>query len=220
MNLKELKKKLDARTLRERLMLLSAVVVVIVYSWFLLVYEAMNAGQVEISRQIQGAMAQINNELTRNQNIRNSYTRDPNAFIRTRITALQQEVESIDAELLALYGELILPQQMAGVLTQILQSETTLKLISFENLPPESLFASENAGASEASNGGISVYRHGLRLEFEGDYLETIRFLQRVESLTTSFFWDNLAFHVEKHPNARITLNIFTLSTERGFIGV
>ena len=220
MNLKELKKKLDARTLRERLMLLSAVVVVIVYSWFLLVYEAMNAGQAEISRQIQGAMAQINNELTRNQNIRNSYTRDPNAFIRTRITALQQEVESIDAELLALYGELILPQQMAGVLTQILQSETTLKLISFENLPPESLFASENAGASEASNGGISVYRHGLRLEFEGDYLETIRFLQRVESLTTSFFWDNLAFHVEKHPNARITLNIFTLSTERGFIGV
>jgi len=210
----------DARTLRERVALILAVVVVIAYTWLVFVFDVLDAGQEENARLINNTVNQINSELTRNQNIRDSYTRDPNAFIRTRITALEQDLREVDSTLLNLYGELILPQQMAGVLTEILQGETTLRLISFENLEPESLMDDEEAQLQGFDDEQINVYRHGLRMVFEGDYLETIRFLRRVEGLDTSFFWDNLDFEVIEYPRASITLNIFTLSTQRGFIGV
>ena len=211
---------MDARTLRERVALILAVVVVIAYTWLVFVFDVLDAGQEENARLINNTVNQINSELTRNQNIRDSYTRDPNAFIRTRITALEQDLREVDSTLLNLYGELILPQQMAGVLTEILQGETTLRLISFENLEPESLMDDEEAQLQGFDDEQINVYRHGLRMVFEGDYLETIRFLRRVEGLYTSFFWDNLDFEVIEYPRASITLNIFTLSTQRGFIGV
>lgn len=211
---------MDARTLRERVALILAVVVVIAYTWLVFVFDVLDAGQEENARLINNTVNQINSELTRNQNIRDSYTRDPNAFIRTRITALEQDLREVDSTLLNLYGELILPQQMAGVLTEILQGETTLRLISFENLEPESLMDDEEAQLQGFDDEQINVYRHGLRMVFEGDYLETIRFLRRVEGLDTSFFWDNLDFEVIEYPRASITLNIFTLSTQRGFIGV
>lgn len=217
---RELKKQVDARTLRERAAVLFAVLVVVVYAWVVFVYDALNANQQDSMRLIGNTMSQINSELTRNQNVRESYTRDPNAFVRTRITALERELAEVDTALLGLYGELILPQQMAGVLTEILQSETTLRLVSFENLPPQSLLEGEGAQLQAEGEEQINVYRHGLRLEFQGDYLETIRFLRKVEALDTSFFWDNLSFDVIEYPRARITLNIFTLSTQRGFIGV
>jgi len=219
-NWKELRKLVDARTLRERVALILAVVVVIAYTWLVFVFDVLDAGQEENARLINNTVNQINSELTRNQNIRDSYTRDPNAFIRTRITALEQDLREVDSTLLNLYGELILPQQMAGVLTEILQGETTLRLISFENLEPESLMDDEEAQLQGFDDEQINVYRHGLRMVFEGDYLETIRFLRRVEGLYTSFFWDNLDFEVIEYPRASITLNIFTLSTQRGFIGV
>ena len=219
-NWKELRKLVDARTLRERVALILAVVVVIAYTWLVFVFDVLDAGQEENARLINNTVNQINSELTRNQNIRDSYTRDPNAFIRTRITALEQDLREVDSTLLNLYGELILPQQMAGVLTEILQGETTLRLISFENLEPESLMDDDEAQLQGLDDEQINVYRHGLRMVFEGDYLETIRFLRRVEGLDTSFFWDNLDFEVIEYPRASITLNIFTLSTQRGFIGV
>lgn len=215
---KELRKMVNARTLRERAMLLTAVLVVLGYSWVLLVYDQLNTTQAESERLISNTTGQINRELSRNENVRQSYTQDPNAFVVTRIASLETQLEEVNGQLLELYGELILPQQMAGVLTQILQSETTLKLVSFANLPPEVLVdeATGQAGDEQV----MSVYRHGLQLEFEGDYLETIRFLKKVENLDTSFFWDNLQFQLNEYPLARISLSIFTLSTERGFIGV
>ena len=219
-NWRELKKIVDARSLRERIFLFTAVLVVIGYSWVVFVYDSLNAGQEESGRLIANTANQISNELTRNQNIRESYTRDPNAFVRTRIEGLENDLAEVDSALLNLYGELILPQQMAGVLTEILQSETTLRLVSFENLPPQSLLGDEASQVQGLDQEQINVYRHGLRLEFEGDYLETIRFLRKVEGLETSFFWDNLSFEVVEYPLATISLNIFTLSTARGFIGV
>lgn len=212
-NWKKLEKILAARALRERAILFGAISILIFYGWLVYVFDAMNATQVSIQSRINNTVAQINNEINRNQQIRNTYTNDPNAFARTRRNELQVQVNEIDARLLSLYGELILPSQMANILSDILRRETTLRLVSLENLAPEVLFDS-GAGAD------VQVYRHGLSLQLEGEYLEAIRFLKQVESLNVNFFWENLSYQVSEYPNGNINLNIFTLSTERGFIGV
>ena len=213
LNWKEIQKLLGARSFRERAVLLAAALALIFYVWLIFVFDVINASQAEADRQISNAVALLNNEINRNQTIRSTYTNDPNAFAISRRNELQASVSELDAELLNLYGELTLPSQMANILSDILQRETTLHLVSLENLAPEALFGSE-AGAD------VQVYRHGLSLQLEGEYLETIRFLKQVEDLDVNFFWENLTYQVNEYPEGVINLNIFTLSTQRGFIGV
>ena len=64
------------------------------------------------------------------------------------------------------------------------------------------------------------VYKHTLRVELEGDYLSLITYLRRVESFSESFFWDEIHFQQTEWPNAKITLQLHTLSAEEGFVGV
>jgi len=213
LNWKNIQKLIESRSLRERAILFGAVFILIFYVWLVYIFDAMNASQDATQRQINSTVGQINNELTRNQQIQNTYTSDPNAFARTRRNELQAQVDAIDSQLLGLYGELILPSQMANILSDILRKETTLRLVSLENQAPEVLF--DNGQGSE-----IQVYRHGLNLRLEGEYLETIRFMRQVEELNVNFFWESLSYDVNEYPDGTINLNIFTLSTQRGFIGV
>ncbi len=224
---------IEARQLGERAILLGVVLLVIGYAWLILVFDRMNANQDELDRRSTILNAQITEEATRYVSIQNNYRSDPNAFARNRQQELQQETIEIDNELRKLYGQLIQPRQMAQVLSTILQRETTLKLVSLENLP-SSIMTSANSrtmaplvGSSaielapgESPADQINVFRHGLRMVFEGDYLETVRYLRSLENLESSFFWQSLNYEVTQWPVSRITLDIFTLSTQQEWIGV
>lgn len=210
---KEIQKLFAARDLRERAILLGAFSAILFFVWLTYAFDPIQLSQSSFDREITNTVLQINNEIDRNEQVRSTYTSDPDSFARRRLGELQAQVNEIDAQLLDLYGELILPSQMANVLSDVLQRETTLRLIELENLAPEVLFDS----GSEAD---VQVYRHGLSLKLEGEYLETIRFLKQLESLGANFFWENLSYQVNEHPDGTISLNIFTLSTQRGFIGV
>lgn len=224
---------LESRKKEERLLLLAVVIIVLGYGWLVLVSDRMNAGQVQLDRRISALDLQVAQEASRYAEIQRDYQEDPNAFARNRQQELQQQTIDIDERLRELYGQLIQPRQMAEVLTTILQRETTLKLVNLEN-QPSTLLTSASVGAAvplvgEAAVGageslntdtGIRVYRHGMNMIFEGDYIETVRYLNSLENLDTSFFWQSLDYEVVDWPIARITLNIFTLSTQSEWIGV
>jgi MSHA biogenesis protein MshJ len=64
------------------------------------------------------------------------------------------------------------------------------------------------------------LYQHNLKIEFMGDYLSTYQYLRFLEEISASFFWDRLRIEQLEWPQAIIVLEIHTLSTEEGFIGV
>jgi MSHA biogenesis protein MshJ len=224
---------IESRKKEERLVLLGAMLLVIAYGWLVLVLDPINAGQDEDSRRITVLQAQVLEEANRFVDIQRNYTDDPNTFARNRQQELQRQTLEVDEQLRELYGQLIQPREMAEVLTTILQRETTLKLVNLEN-QSASVMGGASAGAvvplvGETTVGtqegldideGILVYRHGLSMVFEGDFIETIRYLRSLENLETSFFWQSMIYEVVEWPKARITLNIFTLSTQEDWIGV
>ena len=79
--------------------------------------------------------------------------------------------------------------------------------------------ASGDSTLQESQLGG-QVFSHGLVIEFQGDFFATLSYLQYLEDLTGNFFWDTLDFQIQQWPMATVTLQIHTLSTDRGFIGV
>ena len=64
------------------------------------------------------------------------------------------------------------------------------------------------------------VYQHGIALEFRGDYFSTLRYLRLLEQLSDSFYWDSITFTQGDWPSATVRLQLHTLSTEEGFLGV
>ena len=232
-DIKKITASIEARQLGERVILLGIVLLVIGYTWLILVFDRMNANQDELNRRTTILNAQITEEATRYVSIQNNYRSDPNAFARNRQQELQQETIEVDNELRQLYGQLIQPRQMAQVLSTILQRESTLRLVSLENLPSVMMTSASSGSVVPlvgesvigvegglGANNELNVYRHGLRMVFEGDYLETIRYLRSLENLESSFFWQSLNYEVSQWPVSRITLDIFTLSTQQEWIGV
>ena len=65
-----------------------------------------------------------------------------------------------------------------------------------------------------------NAYKHGLRIEFEGDYMTTLDYIRGLESLELRFLWDSLEFQVEEYPRSRVSITVFTLSLDQDWIGV
>jgi MSHA biogenesis protein MshJ len=214
-------KAINARKQEERVVLLLALVAVLVYAGMIFVIEPLQLQQADAARRITVTGAQLIEEDNQKAEIRATYSSDPDSFARTRQQELRAAVTEADLELDRLYGQLIDPREMSLMLTSILQRDTTLELISLNNKPSELLLSSALSEAADAGRqSSVELYRHGLQLVFEGTYLDTIRYLQSLEGLESNFFWETLDYSVQVYPMARITLDIYTLSTQRGWIGV
>ena len=230
LSLAQLKKMLEARSFNERVLLLATLVALLGFVWLELVWDPLSARQVELRREITAVEGRIAQQRAQQLEIENSYSQDPNAFARSRLGQLQNETMEVDARLNELYGQLIPPQEMSLVLTSILQKETSLRLVTLENIAPESMFRASvspvplvgpaPAPVAGSLGEGMEVYRHGLRMVFEGGFLDTLYFLRSLEELDNNFFWEDLSYSVQEYPTARITLRIFTLSTQQEWIGV
>lgn len=219
---------LNARHERERAILLVAGLGVVGMIWLTFVHDVLMAAKAETSRSIVIAQGQVVEEQNKRNEIRGSYTTDPNQFAQKRQRDLRQAADDANAKLNQLYGDLISPTQMTQVLVTLLRRETTLRLVSFDKLATEPLInavTTVEAGASpsapsESAIPAVQVFKHGMRMVFEGSFIDTVYYLRSLERLDSNFFWENLEFELGEYPTAKISLDIYTLSTERGWIGV
>ena len=71
-----------------------------------------------------------------------------------------------------------------------------------------------------AASQGPRLYRHGLRIEFEGGYLQTLAYLHALESLDSRFLWRALEFDMQRYPLARVSMTVYSLSLDDAWIGI
>ena len=236
----------NARPVAEKWIIAAAVVGVLVWLYYLFVLTAQNTEVTAMNRQLLTARAALISMEQREQAARQAAIDDPNQAVRLRIERALEEQERLDGLLTELAGNLVTPQAMTRLLTSMLQETGGIELVRVENLAPMPMrnAAAEQAERSataatgqtnEAAGGSNAttstdpssrvenrqqVFQHSLVLELQGDFLSLIEYLGRVESFAASFFWDELTIEQETWPNARIRLQLHTLSTEEGFVGV
>ncbi len=180
-----------------------------------------------LERQLATVDSRIEQQELRAAELRESGIEDPDSFIRERLAQLIEEQSQVQDGIESLAGNLVSPNGMTQMLTSVLDSQEGLTLIKVENKPPQALTQAMTtapvvgeAVASTAQSIGFQVFRHGLILEFQGDYFSTLRYLMFLESMDESFFWDGFEFEQAVWPEARVRLELHTLSSEEGFIGV
>lgn len=207
--------KLNAYSLRERVLLLLCVVAVVVGLWQFFV----ELPREQYREQLQQQRTQVAAD-TRNQQAQLDALSqvDEAAGPTSELERLQQQVAQLDESLASLSQGLISAQRLPELLQEVLISTTELRLHRVRTLPVEELRLGSAGSDDDSSSTG--VYRHTVALEVSGDYFETLKFLQRLEALSWRFYWDQLVYDVDAYPRATMHLKVYTLSAEEGLLGV
>ncbi|MDT8383708.1 MAG: type II secretion system protein GspM [Gammaproteobacteria bacterium] len=223
----------EAFSLRERGLVIVGVIVLLFMLWDSLLMTPEQQRQTQIVAQMQ-AMNQQTEALNLQIQEMSAALRGGEAqHIQARTTELQALLAGLAQKQEDLTVQFIQPRQMAAVLRDMLSAENGLELTQLTSLGAQPLFPptreeTENAATSAAApalkttarSHRPEVFKHGLRIVFEGDYFKTLAYLRALEAMPWRLYWDNVEYLVTDYPRARVAITVHTLSLHEGWIGV
>ena len=206
----------DLRPLRERVLLLLAVMIVLTFLVWMFVLQPFS----QRTNALRHELAELGNNLAELKSREIAVTArknfDPDQDNRRHLEILEQESAKLQQDLNTSIVNLVAPRDMPALLKQLLTQQKKLQLSSLENLPPERIVLDQQAGSDEA---GPALYRHRLRMEFSGDYLTLLRYLKQLQELPRALVWDEVDIETEVYPRATVRIQVSTLSLTEGWIG-
>jgi MSHA biogenesis protein MshJ len=230
--LQRLAARVDALSLRERVMLFAATAAVYVFLMHFIGLGPMFAKQDLLRSQIvqqQNNLEGIDNEI--GEKVKAAQV-DPDAPARERIAAVRAQTDALAVSLRAMQNGLVAPERMAPLVEAILRANGRLQLASLRTLPVEPVYGSAKpaalgAAADTAANAAAAVatapaaakpaallYRHGVEVTVRGNYLDMIGYMAALESMPTQLFWGGARLETETWPTSRLTLTLYTLSLD------
>ncbi len=104
-------------------------------------------------------------------------------------------------------------QQRLPLLARRLDREHALRARTLRSLGQTTVSGREGAGTGQPQ-----LYRHAVELSVEGSYADLLGYLQALEALPQKLLWGSLQLKVEKHPQVLLTLRLYTLSQQAGWV--
>ena len=212
-------KSFESRSQSEKIAIVAVLILALVLGYLSLAFDPYRASISSLGSQISNTQRQIQAQQAAYASMVAASQEDPNKFANDRLAVIAREQNSLNVEISRLAGDLISPTDMTRILTSVLEQQSGLELISFQNVAAVPLRPGvAGAGVEDEIDG--QVYEHGLVIEFQGDFFSTLKYLRFIEEVSGSFFWDSVSFQQVAWPEAVVTLEIHTLSANAGFIGV
>jgi MSHA biogenesis protein MshJ len=214
---KKLSVKFIKISLREQVLILfcgMAVVILIMYTFLL---EPLLDNSERLKRNDMSATKEITSLKDQVTKLSDRLSIEPNKPMLERIDVLQRQIENIDTRLETQTSYLVPANKMASMLESVLTDSKRLKLIELRSIPPLRLLSEQNEVIDEPV---IGLYQHGVTLIFEGSYFDIQQYLAKLESLPWQFYWKKFDYQVGDYPTASVELEIYTISTNKAFIGV
>jgi MSHA biogenesis protein MshJ len=214
--LRDLMDRYDQLSLRERVIVLIATLLLIALIWDSAFMGPLDKERKAHMQQIDALSAEVSGLEQSIEALVEQGAANPAPDHKAVVESLNAEIAEIDRRLAGATSGLIDPKEMAHVLEQVLARAERLTLQGLRTMPPQAVVApNAQTGAAAAQ-----IYKHGVELELTGSYLDTLYFLQQLEALPWRFFWDHVEYTVEQHPRGRLKLRLYTLGLEEGWIGV
>jgi MSHA biogenesis protein MshJ len=215
----KLNTKFDATTTREQIMILVCGFMLLGIVLFMLLLEPQLLSNDALKENIERSQNESQSLVQQIQELSQALQLDPNLPINTRIAELQLQIKRVDHELGLHTANLVPANKMPRMLENVLASSSGLKVISLQSIPPTPVLKTKETDSVEHFAAG-GLYRHGVKLIVEGQYFDIQRYLAKLEALDWQFYWKKFDYKVSEYPVAVVELEIYTLSTNKAFIGV
>lgn len=207
--------RIDAMSLRERGLIFVTLMVALYFVAVNALFTPVNADKDRLQKQVNQLHEETRLLELQVQGIVSGGENDPEAAKRRKIVSLQERLKSMDVALTRVTSGLVPPKEMTKLVEQMLLKNRGLEVIKVESLPSTPLLEGAEGGPD-----GSMVYKHGMRIELKGNYLDILRYLRSLEGLEWKVFWGQVTLQTEKHPVSKVSLLIYTLSTHQGWIGL
>lgn len=219
--------RIDAATLRERVMMFAGAVVVIVALLNELLIAPELAKQRRLSREVALRQTEIKALQGQLETLARARGADPDQADRRRLEESRKRLAEIDARLVQEQYKFAPPDRIGPILEEMLSRNRKLALVDMRTLPAAALGsgnekpAAEKPGASKPLPTGAGyIYRHGVELTVSGAYLDLLAYLRDLEKLPSQMYWGKLELKVEKHPQVMLKLSVYTLSLDPAWMRV
>ena len=220
-DMKNLRKKVNEMSMRERWMLAITGFVLVVGILDFFFIQPMRDQRALFEQQINTIRSQQSDFTQQQEELAVQIESDPAMVMQRQIEGLEKSISRDEARLQEFTKSLVSPIEMTDMLRELVNQNKGLKLIELENLAVAPLIAEPNETKEEAESGNndFGLFRHQVRLVFEGNYTDTVEYLRKLEKIDNKFYWQRFDYQVLNYPKARVTLNIYTLSTQQWWIG-
>jgi MSHA biogenesis protein MshJ len=221
---RQLTRRFDARTERERIAMLCAVAALTFWAadhlWVTPAFLRSRAAATQLADARQ-ALATLHADETRARTV----GADQDRALQAEIAQWRQRLAAENDAMRQHQSTLVSPDQMVEVLQQMLPHDGKLRLVDLHSLDRSELGAvapSPAAAASGALPGGNgpAVYRHGVELTLEGGWGDLVDYLQALEHMPRRVLWGGLSMHVAQYPKVVLTVRLYTLSLDRGWLEI
>lgn len=206
--------KFAALSTREKSLVLIAGVAVIIMVAFTFLIEPAFKKLEGLNRDIGSAQAMQSSLQAQQQAFEDALAKDPDLELRGQLAALKKRHQALEVKFAQQLEGLVLPSQMPTLIEQVFAQAKGLTLVEMASVAPVNVFA------DDPQMKDIALYQHGLRLQFEGSYFAVRDFLAALEQRNSQVYWRAMSYRVDEYPKAMVTLEVYTLSSEKAFIGV
>jgi MSHA biogenesis protein MshJ len=209
--------RLDAMSLRERVLIFLAVAVVIVAIADSALFEPILLRQKVNSQRIQQQDDEIRTMRVQVQAYAQARTGDNTSAKRQRLEKRKLELAALDRELAAKQGDLVPPERMAKMLSEIVKRNPDIELVSLRTLAASGLTQSLTAVLGPAP-GGLAMYRHGIEIAVSGSYLKMLNYVGELERLPAKIMWGNMELQAGAYPVVTLKITLYTFSPEKSWL--
>ncbi len=223
-------------TPREQYLIILTGLVAIIFTSFSFFIDPSLIKNKELKTKITSAISTNNSVQSSILIFEEALTDDPNVQMKKQIQVYEKKLKQVDDRLLLLTSELIEPIQMRYALLDLLKVQKGVSLVSFELLDVAPLMkkqkinpADDVAKTSSNTNNvesevdpipDINLYRHGIRIKLTGKYFQLRDYLTQLESMSWKFFWQDFQYTIKEYPLGEVEIEMYSLSTNKEFIGV
>jgi len=202
----------NATSPREKLIVLLTAICIIWSAWDALVYQPLAQQKNKLSAELSSLKVELSAQEMAAVQIEANGKIDPNTVNKHKLAEINQQLTTLKQQLDIGSKRFVSAQSMAQVLQQMLQKNKRLTLVNLESLPVTDL--------STLGQQKSWIFRHGLAITIQGNFFDTLNYLQSLESLTWRFNWANINYQVKDFPIAETKFQIYTLSFEENWLGL
>ena len=197
----------DRLSLRERVLVMAAVLAVLVVAFDMLLMSRLDSRRKELSNEL--ATVQSEMDAAAKAALAASAA-DPIAAQTKRVAELRARLAATDAELASRAAGMIPPERMMQVLHDVLSRQQGVKLVSLRYLHAAPLPDAQAAAAP----GMPRPYLHTVEIVVQGSYLEVLAYLRALEALPWRFYWRRLELTSEHYPTNEVRVELGTVSMD------
>ena len=204
-------------SLREQILILFCGLIAVILMMYTFLLEPIFESSEKSQQKRISAAKEIRFLIAQAAELSNKLKTDPNDPVLERIALLKRQIQKITHQLKTQTENLVPANKMVGMLESVLAGSKGITLIELQSIAPIPI----SLGLPEEDKRSVAgLYRHGVTLVFEGNYFDIQRYLETLESLPWQFYWGKFDYLVGDYPAANVELEIYTLSTNKAFIGV